>query len=110
MRGYRAPTTQPTAKAPAAPPAGEPPEPATSGAPAQPSAPFYGRPTATDVVASIQKGQQAATSLSHAGGTSPDTQLTARALADMSEAEFGRLYNELVAKGDREKLKDLFGH
>jgi hypothetical protein len=54
-------------------------------------------------VQSIQRGQQAATSLSQAGGTSPDTQLTARALADMSDAEFTRLYDELAARGDKKK-------
>lgn len=59
---------------------------------------------------SIQRGQQAATSLSQAGGTSPDTQPTARALADMSDAEFTRLYDELVARGDKSKLMGLFGH
>ena len=43
------------------------------------------QPTATDaVVASIQKGQQAATSLSKVGGTAPDTELTPQALAEMS--------------------------
>lgn len=59
---------------------------------------------------SIQRGQQAATSLSHAGGTSPDTQLTAKQLAEMSEADFERLYNEILAKGDKTKLMNLFGH
>ena len=70
---------------------------ATSGAPAQPSAPSTGTPTAADVVASIH-------------GNSPDTQLTARALADMSDEQFNALYNELMAKGDKKKLMDLFGH
>ncbi len=53
--------------------------------------------TAADVVASIH-------------GTSPDTQLTARALANMSDAQFQALYDELMAKGDKKKLMDLFGH
>jgi hypothetical protein len=60
-------------------------------------APSTGAPTAANVVASIH-------------GTSPDTQLTARALANMTDAEFEALYNELMAKGDRKKLMDLFGH
>jgi hypothetical protein len=59
-------------------------------------------------VQSIQRGQAAASSLANAGGKSPDTQLTARALADMSDAEFARLYDELVAKGDKSKLMDIF--
>jgi hypothetical protein len=53
-------------------------------------------PTAADVVASIH-------------GTSPDTQLTARALANMTDAQFEALYNELLHKGDRQKLMDLRG-
>lgn len=81
------------------------PEPSTSQAPAQPKA-----PTATDVVAAIQKGQSATTSLSHADGTSPDAQLTPQALAEMSEEQFEALYNEIMEKGDRKKLMELFGH
>jgi hypothetical protein len=80
-------------------------QPSTSQAPAQPKA-----PTATDVVAAIQKGQSATTSLSHADGTSPDAQLTPQALAEMSEEQFEALYNEIMEKGDRKKLMDLFGH
>jgi hypothetical protein len=49
-------------------------------------------------------------SLSHAVGTAPDTQLTPQALADMSEAQFERLYNELLARGDKSTILDLFGH
>jgi hypothetical protein len=79
--------------------------PSTSQAPAKPKA-----PTATDVVAAIQKGQSATTSLSHADGTSPDAQLTPQALAEMSEEQFEALYNEIMEKGDRKKLMDLFGH
>jgi hypothetical protein len=61
-------------------------------------------------VQSIQRGQAAATSLSRVGGTSPDTQLTAKQLAEMSDTQFEALYNELLAKGDKTKLMDLFGH
>ena len=79
---------------------------ATSGAPVQ--SPALLRQLM--LLLSIKKGQQAASSLSQAGGTSPDTQLTAKQLADMSEEQFAALYNELMAKGDRSKLMDLFGH
>jgi hypothetical protein len=61
-------------------------------------------------VQSIQRGQQAAQSLSQVGGSSVDTLLTPAALANMSESQFEALYNELMAKGDREKLMQLFGH
>jgi hypothetical protein len=72
-------------------------------------APSTGAPTAPDVVASIQKGQQAAQSLSHAVGTAPDTQLTPQALAEMSDERFTEILNELQERGDKEKLKQLFG-
>jgi hypothetical protein len=39
-----------------------------------------------------------------------DTQLTPAALAAMSDAQFEALYNELMVKGDKRKLMDLFGH
>jgi hypothetical protein len=42
-----------------------------------------------------------------AGGTSVDTQLTPQALANMSDAQFNALYEELMAKGDRQKLMDF---
>jgi hypothetical protein len=66
--------------------------------------------TASDVVASIQRGQGAATSLSNVGGSAPDSQLTPQALADMSEEQFAAIFNELQERGDREKLKQLLGH
>jgi hypothetical protein len=92
MRGYW--PAQPAAKAPAPPPAGSPGtlggQTATSGAPVQSSA----TPTATDVVNQIQRGQSVSASLSKAGGTAPDTQLTPEVLANMSEDDFERLYNE----------------
>ena len=78
-------------------------------APAASRAPS-GAPTATDVVQSIQRSQAAASSLSQVGGSSVDTQLTPQALANMSDAQFDALYNEVMAKGDRQKLMDLFGH
>src|SRR5262249_37828346 len=69
MRGYRTP-----AAAPAAQPAGTPGTP-LGGAPAAPAAaPAQGGPTASDIVAQVQKGQAASASLSKAGGGSPDTE------------------------------------
>ena len=75
----------------------------TSGAPVQSSAP----PTDTDVVNQIQKGQPASASLSKAGGTAPDTQLTPEVLANMSDPEFERLYEELSNSGNKEKLMQI---
>jgi hypothetical protein len=49
-------------------------------------------------------GQAAATSLSKAGGVAPDTQLTPEALANMSDADFSRLFNELQESGNRDEL------
>jgi hypothetical protein len=76
-----------------------------AGGSAQPKA-----PTAADVVNAIQRGQTASASLSRAGGTAPDTQLTAEVLANMSEKEFEALYNELQDGGNKERLMQLFGH
>jgi hypothetical protein len=109
MRGYRPAAAAPAA--PAAPAAGTPGAP-LGGAPAAPAAPAAQpkAPTASDVVASIQRGQPAAQSLSNAGGTSPDTQLTPAMLAEMSEEAFAKLFNELQNSGDKQKLRELFGH
>jgi hypothetical protein len=38
---------------------------------------------------------------------SPDTQLTPQALANMTDEQFAAIVNELMAKGDRQKLMDL---
>ena len=35
---------------------------------------------------------------------------TPQALAEMSEERFAEILNELQARGDKEKLKQLFGH
>src|SRR5262249_62371721 len=67
-------------------------------------------PSVTGVVQSIQKGQPAAASLSRAGGGASDTELTPQALAEMSEERFAEVLNELQARGDKEKIKQLFGH
>ena len=45
-----------------------------------------------------------------ASGTSPDTELTPQALAEMSEERFAEVLNELQARGDKTKLIQLFGH
>ena len=45
-----------------------------------------------------------------AGGTSPDTELTPQALAEMSEERFAEILNELQSRGDKAKLMQLFGH
>ena len=58
----------------------------------------------------IQRGHPAASSLSKAGGTSPDTELTSAALAEMSDERFTEVLNELQARGDKAKLMQLFGH
>jgi hypothetical protein len=76
----------------------------------QSSAPPTAAPTATDVVNQIQKGQSASASLSKAGGTAPDTQLTPEVLANMSEDDFELLYEELLRSGNKEKLMQIFGH
>src|SRR5262249_35535491 len=94
MRGYRAPAPAPAA------PAGTPGTPLGGGAPAAaPRAPAQGAPTATDVVASIQRGQPAAASLSRAGGGPTDTELTPQALAEMSDDRFAEILNELQGSG-----------
>jgi len=110
MRGYRTPQAPQQTTAPVTPPvtglATPPPVPARPAAPQAPT----GTPTATDVVASIQRGQGAAMSLSNAGGVAADTQLTPQMLAEMSEEQFANLFNELQASGNKQKLMELFGH
>ena len=48
--------------------------------------------------------------MSKAGGTAPDTQLTPEVLANMSEDDFERLYEEMSASKNKDKLKQIFGH
>jgi DNA-binding transcriptional MerR regulator len=118
LRGWRAPTPaapQPAngAAAPAPQPAGTPlaaapavaPRPG-NGVPPQPS--NGATPTATDLVESIRRGQAAATSLSNGSGSAAN-QLTPQVLADMPEEQFNAIYNELMASGDKTKLRELFG-
>ena len=50
--------------------------------------------------------QQVSASLSKPGGTSPGTDLTPQALAEMSE-RFAEILNELQARGDKAKLMQL---
>ena len=42
-------------------------------------------------------------------GAAPDTELTPEALANMSDERFADIFNELQARGDREKLMQRFG-
>ena len=51
--------------------------------------------------------QQVSASLSKPGGTSPGTDLTSQALAEMSEERFAEVVNELQARGDKTKLMQL---
>ena len=67
-------------------------------------------PLAQDVINQIQRGQSVSASLSKADGTAPDTQLTPETLANMSDAEFERLYNEMSSSDNKEKLMQIFGH
>ena len=62
------------------------------------------------VVNQIQRGQTASASLSKAGGTAPDTELTPEVLANMSDEQFEVLFNELQNSNNKEKLKQIFGH
>ena len=50
-----------------------------------------------------------ASSLSKTGGAAPDTELTPEALANLGDERFAEVLNELQARGDREKLMQLFG-
>jgi hypothetical protein len=106
MRGYRAPAAAPPAQAgtPGTPLGGQPAAPAAQPAPAR-----SGGPTATDIIAGVQRGQPAAASLSKSGGTAPDTELTPEALANMSEERFAEVLNELQSRGDKTQLMRLFG-
>jgi hypothetical protein len=61
-----------------------------------------------DVGHHIQRGQSAAASLSKAGGTAPDSELTPQALAEMSDDRSAEILNELQAR--KAKLQQLFGH
>jgi hypothetical protein len=45
-----------------------------------------------------------------AAGAAPDTELTPRDLADMSDEQFAQILNELQQRGDRTKLMQLMGH
>lgn len=116
MRGWRAPAAQ--AGNGAAPPAAAP---ASNGAAAPPIAPQQAppapvataqqngpAPTATQLVEAIRRGQPAAQSLSNgSGGTG--IELTPKMLADMPQDQFEALYNDLMARNDKTKLRELFG-
>jgi hypothetical protein len=74
-----------------------------------PAAPNGAAPTAADLVESIKRGQNASMSLSNASGGS-GIELTPQLLAEMSDEQFSALFNELQARGDKQKLMDLMGH
>lgn len=122
MRGYRTPeppaaptngAAAPGAAAPAAAAAGTPGTPLGTPIAPQPAAPAAAAParapSVTDVVSQIQRGQAAARSLGNAGGGSVETSLTPEALANMSDEQFTRVYEELKEKG-KEALMSIFGH
>lgn len=116
MRGYRPPQAAPAggngaAAVPAAPQQQQRPGTALAATPAAAAQPNGNgqTPTATQLVEAIRRGQPAATSLSHASGNAAGTELTPQALADMPQDQFEALYNELLARGDNSKLRELFG-
>lgn len=112
-RGWRAPQAAPAAPANgAANGQARPPGVAPNGGGAAPQPRPNGNgatPTATDLVESIRRGQAASTSLSNASGSAAGTALTPEVLANMSDADFTALFNELQASGNKDKLRELFG-
>ena len=58
---------------------------------------------------SAQDSTHALTRAPKAGGAAPDTELTPQALPEMSEKRFAEILNELQARGDKGKLRQLFG-
>jgi hypothetical protein len=120
MRGFRPPAAPPAPPVNGAAPAGnghvqppaaqQPPRPGTPLAAAPPvQQNGNGAPTASDLVESIKRGQSASMSLSNASGGA-GIELTPQVLANMSDDEFSVLFNELQARGDKQKLMDLMGH
>jgi hypothetical protein len=126
LRGWRAPVAPTAANGAAAAPGGSngaaAPQPAPAApaarpgtpmvaAPAQPAAPQPtngAAPTATDLVEQIRRGQAAATSLSNGSG-SAGGELTPQVLADMPQEQFEAIVNDLMARGDKTRLRELFG-
>lgn len=88
--------------APATPPATSPAAVAAPGSPAPATPPQ----SVTAEIEAIQRGQQAAASLSNVGGGAPIRELTSKVLADMPEEEF----NKLVETLPRERLMELMGN
>lgn len=85
-------------------PLGQQPQQRAQAAPAA-AAPAPGQPTASEIVASLQKGQAAAQSLSNAGGKSIGlAQLTPEMLANMSDEEFEAVYSSLSPQRQRELM------
>ena len=67
-----------------------------------------GGPSAVQQIEAINRGQQAARSLSNAGGASINA-FSARDLATMTDDEFAAVFNRLQASGNKAKLRELMG-
>jgi hypothetical protein len=90
-----------------APAAYTPPAYATNGGAYAPAAPSGGQ-SAVQQVEAINRGQQAARSLSNAGGASINA-FSARDLATMTDDEFAAVFNRLQVSGNKAKLRELMG-
>jgi hypothetical protein len=66
-------------------------------------------PSAVQQVEAINRGQQAARSLSNAGGGSAVSNFSARDLATMTDDEFAAVFNRLQNSGNKAKLRELMG-
>jgi hypothetical protein len=67
-----------------------------------------GGPSAVQQIEAINRGQQAARSLSNAGGASINA-FSARDLATMTDDEFAAVFNRLQASGNKARLRELMG-
>jgi hypothetical protein len=67
-----------------------------------------GGPSAVQQIEAINRGQQAARSLSNAGGASINA-FSARDLATMSDDEFAAVFNRLQNSGNKARLRELMG-
>jgi hypothetical protein len=68
-----------------------------------------GGPSAVQQIEAINRGQQAARSLSNAGGGTAINAFSARDLATMTDDEFAAVFNRLQASGNKAKLRELMG-
>jgi hypothetical protein len=67
-----------------------------------------GGPSAVQQIEAIKRGQQAARSLSNAGGASINA-FSARDLATMTDEEFQAVFSRLQNSGNKAKLRELMG-